>query len=60
MISVKNLAHPFDSKISYDENQIGEIIEIFPSGGFVVKCQTKSLMVTEYEWKISIRKIFSN
>lgn len=49
MISVKNLAHPFDSKISYDENQIGEIIEIFPSGGFVVKCQTKSLMVTEYE-----------
>jgi len=53
-------AQPFDSQILYDENQIGEIVEIFPSGDFVVKCQTKSLLVTEYEGKISIGKIFSN
>ena len=53
-------AQPFDSQITYDENQIGEIVEKFFSGDFIVKCQEGSLLVTEYEGEISIGEIFSD
>ena len=51
-------AQPFDSKITYDQNRIGEIVEIFSSGDFVVKCELGSLLVTEYDGIVSIGKIF--
>jgi len=51
-------AQPFDTQITYDKNQIGEIVEKFFSGDFVVKCQKGSILVTEYEGKISIGEIF--
>ena len=53
-------AQPFDSQITYDENQIGEIVEKFFSGDFIVKCQEGSLLVTEYEGAVSIGKIFTS
>ena len=51
-------AQPFDTQITYDKNQIGEIVEKFFSGDFVVKCQKGSILVTEYEGKISTGEIF--
>ena len=53
-------AQPFDSQITYAENQIGEIVEKFFSGDFIVKCQEGSILVTEYEGEISIGEIFSD
>ncbi len=53
-------AQPFDNKITYDQNKIGQIVEIFSSGDFVVKCELGSLLVTEYEGTVSIGKIFTN
>ena len=53
-------AQPFDTQITYDKNQIGEIVEKFFSGDFIVKCQEGSLLVTEYEGAVSIGKIFTS
>ena len=53
-------AQPFDSKIIYAQNQIGEIVEKFSSGDFIVKCAKGSLLVTEYEGDVSLGNIFSN
>ena len=51
-------AQPFDNKITYNQNKIGQIVEIFSSGDFVVKCELGSLLVTEYEGIVSLGKIF--
>jgi methionyl-tRNA formyltransferase len=53
-------AQPFDNKITYDQNEIGQIVEIFSSGDFVVNCYTGSLLVTEYDGIVSISKIFTS
>ena len=53
-------AQPFDNKITYDQNEIGQIVEIFSSGDFVVNCCTGSLLVTEYDGTVSISKIFTS
>ena len=53
-------AQPFDNKITYDQNEIGQIVEIFSSGDFVVNCYTGSLLVTEYDGTVSISKIFTS
>ena len=53
-------AQPFDNKITYDQNKIGQIVEIFSSGDFVVNCYTGSLLVTEYDGIVSISKIFTS
>ena len=53
-------AQPFDNKITYDQNKIGQIVEIFSSGDFVVNCYTGSLLVTEYDGTVSISKIFTS
>ncbi|HXH18124.1 MAG TPA: formyltransferase family protein [Chitinophagales bacterium] len=41
--------HPFDSKIDDPSWQIGEIVKIFSSGDFVVKCKGGLFIVTDYE-----------
>lgn len=53
-------AQPFDNQITYDHNKIGEIVEKFSSGDFVVKCGKGSLLVIEYEEVVLIGKVFSN
>ena len=53
-------AQPFDNKITYDQNKVGQIVEIFSSGDFVVNCYTGSLLVTEYDGTVSISKIFTS
>jgi len=53
-------AQPFDNKITYDQNEIGQIVELFSSGDFVVNCDTGLLLVTEYEGIVSIGEIFTS
>jgi len=53
-------AQPFDNKITYDQNKVGQIVEIFSSGDFVVNCYAGSLLVTEYDGTVSISKIFTS
>ena len=53
-------AQPFDNKITYDQNKVGQIVEIFSSGDFVVNCYTGSLLVTEYDGTVSLSKIFTS
>jgi len=53
-------SQPFDNKITYDQNKIGQIVELFSSGDFIVNCDTGLLLVTEYEGIVSIGEIFTS
>ncbi len=54
-------ANPFDTKIRYPDSKIGEIVEKFVTGDFVVKCGKKTLLlITKYEGNIKLGKILSN
>jgi len=41
-------AQPFDTKISFPNAAIGEIVEVFSNGDFVVNCDLGLLLVTNY------------
>ena len=53
---------PFDTRISYPLSVEGEVVEVFNSNDFVVKCNSGLLLVTDYSPKLSIKKgsIFNN
>lgn len=53
---------PFDTRIAFPAALEGEVVEIFNSGDFVVKCNSGLLLVTDYEYSQSIEKgnIFQN
>lgn len=40
-------AQPFDTRLSYYPAAAGEVVEVFPTGDFVVNCTTGLLLVTE-------------
>ena len=42
-------AQPFDTKITFSEAVLGEIIEKFSTGDFIVKCNDGILLVTDYD-----------
>ena len=42
-------AQPFDRKITFSNAKLGEIVEKFSSGDFVVKCNDGTLLITDYE-----------
>jgi methionyl-tRNA formyltransferase len=42
-------AQPFDRKITFSDAKLGEIVEKFSTGDFVVKCNDGTLLITEYE-----------
>ena len=54
----------FDSSdYGYDNNQVGEIVVVFPNGKFLVKCYGGLLLVNVYQIKndfIRVGKIFNN
>ena len=42
-------AQSFDRKITFSDAKLGEIVEKFSTGDFVVKCNDGTLLITEYE-----------
>ena len=50
-------AQPFDTKIIFSNAKLGQVVEKFPTGDFVVKCNDGSLLITDYEGKVSKRDI---
>jgi len=42
-------AQPFDSRLTFWDAQVGEILEIFDNGDFVVSCNSGLLLITEYQ-----------
>ena len=42
-------AQPFDRKITFSDAKLGEIVEKFSTGDFVVKCNDGTLLITDYE-----------
>ena len=51
-------AQPFDTKIIFPNTKLGQIIEKFQTGEFIVKCNGGSLLVTEYEGKVNKGEFF--
>jgi methionyl-tRNA formyltransferase len=47
-------AQPFDTRITYFGARIGEIMEVFKTGDFVVNCNDGLLLVTSYKTTVSI------
>lgn len=47
-------AQPFDSQILYPDASLGEVVEHFHTGDFVVKCGDSVLLVTDYEGKTHV------
>jgi methionyl-tRNA formyltransferase len=51
------------SDYGYDDKEIGEVVVVFPSGKFLVKCYGGLLLVNDYQIKndvIRVGKIFNN
>ena len=46
-------AQPFDRKITFSNTKLGEIVEKFSTGDFVVKCNDGTLLITDYEGVIN-------
>jgi len=46
-------AQPFDTKIIFSNAKLGQVVEKFPTDDFVVKCNDGSLLITDYEGKVS-------
>jgi methionyl-tRNA formyltransferase len=42
-------AQPFDRKITFSDAKLGEIVEKFSTGDFVVKCNDGTLLIIDYE-----------
>lgn len=42
-------AQVFDTQITYPESEIGEIVEVFSSGDFVINCYSGLLLITDYD-----------
>ena len=51
-------AQPFDTKITYANNKIGEVLEKFSSNDILIKTKTGILLVTEYDGLIQQNDIF--
>ena len=53
---------PFDTRISYIEAINGEVLEVFNSKDFIIKCSSGILLVTDYYTNLSVEKgdIFDN
>jgi len=51
-------AQPFDMKIKYDDKKIGQVVEVFSTGDFVVNCNSGSLLVTDFDGNVSKGDIF--
>ncbi|XWN37471.1 MAG: formyltransferase family protein [Balneola sp.] len=51
-------AQPFDTRLDVPEFKIGEVVEKFQTGDFVIKCSGGLLLVTDYEIEgvVDIRK----
>ena len=47
-------AHPFDSKIKYNDAKIGQIVEKFSSGDFVINSKNGTILVIDYEGTVKI------
>ncbi len=52
-------AQPFDSKIDFLDAKIGQIVEKFETGDFIVKCKTGSILITEYDGEVNTGDIFT-
>ena len=46
-------AQPFDTKIIFPNAKLCQVVEKFPTDDFVVKCNDGSLLITDYEGKVS-------
>jgi methionyl-tRNA formyltransferase len=46
-------AQPFDTKIIFSNTKLGQVVEKFPTGDLVVKCNEGSLLITDYEGKVN-------
>jgi len=53
-------AIPFDTRISYPDAQIGEIVEIFNKGEYIVNCNSGLLMIRKCNRKLRIGEVFQN
>jgi methionyl-tRNA formyltransferase len=47
-------AQPFDTRIYYNNARIGEIVEVFLNGDFLINCNSGLLLVTNYEFNTQI------
>lgn len=52
-------AQPFDTQIDYPDARIGEIVEKFSTGDFIVKCNSGLLLVTDYDGVVGMGQTFS-
>ena len=50
-------AQPFDTRIDHIQYQYGQIIDVFNTGHFIIKCSGGLLLVTEFEGKINNHEI---
>jgi methionyl-tRNA formyltransferase len=53
-------AQPFDTKIIFPNTKLGQIIEKFQTGEFIVKCNGGSLLITEYKGKVNKGEFFDS
>ncbi len=53
-------AQPFDTQISYYGAQIGEVVEVFPSGEFVINCNSGLLLVTSADITPEVGYLFKS
>jgi hypothetical protein len=49
---------PFDTRLTYYGQDVGEIVEVFKTGDFVVNCNGGLLLVTDFETAGKIEKGF--
>lgn len=48
-------SQPFDTRINYPSSNIGEIVEVFYNGDFIVNCYSGLLLITEYTYPLLIK-----
>jgi methionyl-tRNA formyltransferase len=51
---------PFDSRINYLNKKIGEVVEIFSNGDYVINCNSGLLLVTESDIMPKVGDVFEN
>jgi methionyl-tRNA formyltransferase len=53
-------AQPFDSKITYFQAKIGEVLEVMSTGDFIINCNSGLLLVTEASSSVKKDQVFTN
>ncbi|MDC0211816.1 formyltransferase family protein [Candidatus Nitrosopelagicus sp.] len=46
-------AQPFDTKIDFLDAKIGQVVEKFSTGDFVVKCKVGLILITDYDGEVN-------